>query len=264
MARRSWIAAVSMVALGCGTEVSTPDYEEETESSENAIQSSDDDFEVDFQGCSEIASIAVLPYAVARPLVPAEYELAGDGTIALLVVRIANCSNVVVDGDATGSGTVAQIGVTIVPPDGDGDINNYTVFYDTDGKDLAKALKKAGVNARYVKKLDYDLDLGAGTLAIDVPSPSKARYSVTTQVIAPTAAAVPFVANWWQLDGDGVTKMNTTLPAIQFSGADTTVNTKPGSQLDDILGATTFDSFPVLDSFNTFPAAHMVVDRRDD
>lgn len=115
-----------------------------------------------------------------------------------------------------------------------------------------------------MKKLNYKLNLAAGTLAIDVPSLSKARYSVTTQVIAPTAAAVPFVANWWQLDDDGVTKMNTTLPAIQFGSADTTVQTKPGSQLDDILGATTFDSFPVLDSFNTFPAAHMIVDRRED
>jgi hypothetical protein len=267
MTKTNWLAAVGVLVVGCaGIESETT--LEETNTVEAAIQCNDDDeddFEVDFLGCTEVAALAILPYDDARPLVPAQYELAGDGTFALMVVRIANCNNVKIDGKSTGESTVAQVGITIVPPDGDGDINNYTVHYDTDGKKLAKKLNDAGVSkARYVSKLDYDLDLGAGTLNINVPKPSKARYQVTASIIAPSSPGVPFVANWWEAGEDGeVTKMGTAIPSIQFGTSDTTLTVHPTSTLVDLIGGTVLTEFPALDSFNVFPSAHMVVDERD-
>lgn len=231
---------------------------EEVGHAEEAL-SPESDFEVDFIGCTEFAGVGTGPYAAARAQVPASLTLTGDGsTFAILVVRVASCEDVLIDGQSVGGGTVAQVGVNIVAPEGDGDINNYTLHYDTDSAALASKLKKAGVNVRHVPSIVYELD--GSTLEIEVPNPSKARYEVSATV-TPGFFPVPFTANWWR-DNDGrLTKMNTVLPAISFGGAASGLETQAHSALPPLVGGTTM-SFPFLDSYNTFPDAHMVVDER--
>lgn len=222
----------------------------------------DDDFEVDFLGCTEFAGVGVIPFENARAAVPAEYSPVDLGNgLGLAVVRVANCDDVLIDGESVGGGTVAQVGVSLVPPEGDGDINNWTVYYDTDSKKLAKALKDADVPARYVPKLKYDYDAGDNSLEIRVPPPSKARYTVEGTVIPPSGTPVPFVANWWAATSHTETKMNTVLPAIYFSGAQMTLTADHNSPLPALLGSDPY-VFPILDSYNAFGDAHMVVDVR--
>ncbi|MBL9027366.1 MAG: hypothetical protein JNL21_34565 [Myxococcales bacterium] len=260
---RTVLGVIGCVMLaGCGVE-SGPSEEEDLGSAEQAICShDDDDFEVDFLGCTEFAGVGVIPIANARAAVPAEYSPVdlGNGQ-GLAVVRVANCNNVVIDGKSVGGGTVAQVGVSLIAPEGDGDINNFTVYYDTDSKKLANALKDAGVPARYVPKLKYDYDAGDNTLEIRVPPPSKARYTVEGTVIPPSGTPVPFIANWWATTSNTETKMNTVLPAIYFSGAQMTLTADHNSPLPALLGSDPY-VFPILDSYNAFGDAHMVVDVR--
>lgn len=256
------VATLSLVvfgSLGCDAgRTSDPSLDDEVGSAESAISPSHD-FEVDFVDCTEFAGVGTGPYAAARAQVPANLTLTGDGsTFSILVVRVANCQDVLIDGESVGGGTVAQVGVNIVPPEGDGDINNYTIHYDTDSKELAKKLSKAGVNARYVPSIEYELD--GNTLEIEVPNPSKARYEVTSTVV-PGNFPVPFIANWWRDNNGHLTKMNTVLPGISFGGATSGLETQKNSQLPGLIGGTTM-SFPFLDSYNQFPDAHMVVDER--
>src|SRR5262249_42000028 len=122
-------------------------------------------------------------------------------------------------GTPVGPGTVAQVGITILAPEGDGDINNYTLYYDTDSAQLAKQLRKAGVNAQYVPGLTYEVSGARDFLEIGVPPPSKARYEVAGPIIPPTALPVLFTANWWRVreeddDNEAVTKMNTILGCL--------------------------------------------------
>jgi hypothetical protein len=52
--------------------------------------------------------------------------------------------------------------------------------------------------------------------------------------------------------------MDTTLPAIQFGGGSSTLFTDPENALGQLIGGATL-TFPALDSYNSFPGAHMVV-----
>lgn len=74
------------------------------------------DFSVIFAGCTEAIGFGPIPAAHAQPFVPTGFVLAlvGPGS-AGLVVRSANCQSMTVDGKPEGPGSVAQIGLAIIP-----------------------------------------------------------------------------------------------------------------------------------------------------
>ena len=127
-------------------------------------------FGVEFTDCSELASITTITAAKARTVVPASFTLAGDASGTPFVVRVAHCRAVSVDDSAPEAATVAQLGVSIVSPDGTGDINNYTAWYFTTSLRLAVKLQLLGVPAQWTPGLGYSLVPGSansGTLRID-------------------------------------------------------------------------------------------------
>jgi len=66
---------------------------------------------------------------------------------ASIVVRATSCESVAV-GQSPGQPTaVSQIGINLVPPDGTGDINNYTLIYVTNNPVLAEYFQVAGLPA---------------------------------------------------------------------------------------------------------------------
>jgi hypothetical protein len=218
-------------------------------------------FPVDFTNCTEMASLTPVPVAAVRSLVPSSYALANEAAgTTFIVVRIANCQDTAVAGHATGAGTVAQVGVNLVSPDGTGDINNYTLWYYTTNARLFARLRAIGVSAaQFVPNISYNfVSTGAGTGNLQIAVPGCPSFTVGGPVVVPTAAAVPFTANWWQDSRRGSVRMNTPIPAIQFSTATMTLHTSRSSELGEILGASTA-TFPIFDSYNTFPSAHMNV-----
>lgn len=106
------------------------------------------DFSTTFTGCTEAIGFGPIPAAQAQPFVPTGFVLApvGPGS-AGLVVRAANCQSITVDGKQEGAGSVVQIGLAIIPPDGTGDVNNYTVVYVANSERLAQRLRRAGLPA---------------------------------------------------------------------------------------------------------------------
>lgn len=233
--------------LGCGGQ----EPELDTESAARGLRGG---FEVDFGDCTEMAGIGFVPAASARARVPADVALAGDTTSAIIVVRVANCTDLSIDGRPRAGHTVAQIGLTMAAGDPTSDINNYTLWYDTDSPVLAARLRAAGVDARLVPSLEYEVEDGE----LSIGQPRAPRYRADGPVVAPTSAPVPFVASWWQQRGGRTVQMRTTLPAIAFSGAQMTVTTPAGSDLAQLIGGTSL-GFAILDSYNAFDAAHMVV-----
>lgn len=242
------------VFAGCAAETAPPDEATVATVTEAlALQP----LQVSFNDCSEIASIATLPVAQARTVVPATFTLGGDGTVAPFVVRVAHCNAVSVDGSAFEPGTVAQLGVGIVSPDGTGDINNYTAWYYTTSLRLAVRLKALGIPAEWSPRLGYELT--GSTLQIDANLPAHPPFHTTSTVVEPGPGTIPFAANWWRLEGTRLTKMSTPIPAIRFGGATTTLTTPRLSALGRLFGSSTISSFPFLDSFNRFPTAPMTV-----
>jgi hypothetical protein len=146
-------------------------------------------FGVEFTDCSELASITTITVAKARTFVPPSFTLAGDAGGTPFVVRVAHCRAVSVDGSAPDAGTVAQLGVSIVSPDGTGDINNYTAWYYTTSQRLAVKLQLLGVPAQWTPGLGYNLVPGSansGTLRINLAAGHPA-FHVTAPVVEPVA-----------------------------------------------------------------------------
>ncbi|MEQ1506144.1 MAG: hypothetical protein ABMB14_28185 [Myxococcota bacterium] len=216
------------------------------------------DFDVAFTGCTEFAGIGFVPAANAAPLVPAGYTLAGDGIDAIVVVRVADCAGVSIDGKKPKAGTVAQIGVTIVGPDATADIDNYTLWYVTDSGALHGKLTAAGLDNDVDPHLSYTVDPATDSLTADADPPHAPDFALDADVVPPTSPAVPFVARWWAETCHGTLEMRTELPQIAFGGATSTVVTSAGSPLAALIGDTSL-TFAILDSYNTFATADMTV-----
>ena len=95
-------------------------------------------FKVQFAGCTEFVGWGPVSLAAAQPLVPAGYVIAGaTNGQAAIVVRATSCEGVSVDKSPAEATELSQIGINLVAPDGTGDINNYTVIYVTNNRELA-------------------------------------------------------------------------------------------------------------------------------
>jgi hypothetical protein len=216
---------------------------------------------VEFTSCVESIGVGLVPTGLAQALVPPAFHLVGEGQpVTPLVVRTADCGGIAVDGRRPRAGSIVQIGVVIVPPDGTGDINNYTLWYYTSDARLATRLQRLGVDAQHVPTIDYAFDPGpAGTsvpLDVAVPRPGRPRLAVRGTVVASDASAGSFRANWWIQGDEGVVKMDTTVPDISIGGADLTLTTPARGPLGELVGGAEL-SFLVLQQFNTFGAAGM-------
>jgi hypothetical protein len=225
-----------------------------------AVQASDKDFDVQFQDCVEYVGIGLVPAARARPLVPAEYTLAGDANNAVIVVRVANCASVAVAGKNARAARTAQVGIMLNGPDPSADINNYLLWYVTDHGQLHGALSAAGLKAGNDQQLSFVFAPtdATGPLSIDVDAASFPPYQLAGQATAPSASPVSFVANWWFDGTQGVVRMHSVFPEIRFSSASMTLTTPANSSLSALIGGTSLQ-FALLDSYNSFEDALMEV-----
>ncbi len=157
-------------------------------------------FDLGLTNVVETIGLDLVPTDEAEALVPEEFVLAGEGgPVTPIVVRTSHADGISVNGGTPTPGSVVQIGLAVVPPDGTGDVNSYTLWYCTDHALLAYKLLQAGFLVQYVPSLDYDLAFsgGVGDLHVSVPFPGYPRLVVDGTVAAPSGPPAPFVANWW-------------------------------------------------------------------
>jgi len=223
------------------------------------------DFSVDFTNCSEFAGEGPVSLKEAAPLVPAAYTINGaqSGT-ANIVIRATSCASVTVDGRNPQATTLSQIGINIVPPDGTGDINNYTLVYISNNPFLVLRFQAAGLPAQYDPGLTYEYSASTnanGNLYVAASSLDPARYFIYGPETAPPPnSAAPFLANWWYAPhGDLKMRQQTLLPAISFGTSSVTFYTASTSMLGKLIGGNTFSDFSVLALRGVYPSGHMEV-----
>lgn len=214
------------------------------------------DFQVNFSNCVENIGVGLVPTANAQQYIPAGFILVGEGQpVTPLVVRTAKCAISI--NNQTRVGEIVLIGAVIVPPDGTGDINNYTFFYYTDDLRLASRLILTGVPAQFVPTIDYQH--GADNLfSVRVPLPGTPQFTVSGAVIPSPNPAGSFTANWWRKSLHRNVKMNTNVPVINIGGANLVLKTNPNGLLGQLIGGETL-VFPIVQQFNTFANAQMNV-----
>jgi hypothetical protein len=249
---------VPVLSLGCAAPISSPEGVAEASQADHS-----DPLTVDSSGCREVANVGLAPTANLRPLVPAQFSLAGGTSETTpFVVRTVRCDSVSVDGDKGRPTLLVQIGAVILPPDGDGDINNYTLYYDTDNAHLAEGLAHRGVPARLVPQLEESLALnpdGSGDYRFVVPPPFGPALVFAGPVGAPSTTPIPFTANWWATSDQGTVKMASDYPELFYNGNSVSLTLPESSALAGTLDASTVSSWPALALFDNFPSAHMVV-----
>ena len=250
-----WTFGLLFVCISCSA---AP--EEAAGTSENygarVSELSNKDFDVTFSGCDEFAGIGFVPAVNARPLVPASYDLAGDSTNAILVVRVARCSNSVVDGKPLGETITSQIGISVTGRDLTASINNYTLFYATNQAQLHARYAAQGLKTDESGALT--LGLTRGLLSATSSSSKTPAFTVTGSAAVPSGPAVQFIASWWANGTHGVVRSRTVFPAIRFGNSSVTLTTPAGSDLARLAGSTQI-RFALLDSYNTFGNAQLEV-----
>jgi len=195
--------------------------------------------------------------ARARALVPAKYTLAGNSQTTTMVVRVAHCANVVVDGKDRGETIISHIGIGLVGPDTSVNLNNYTLWYATNNAQLHAKLTAAGLDADKSNALGIALS-PSGALSVVSSSAHTPSFQVTGTATLPTTPPVPTSATWWEDGNHGSVSSKTVLPVIQFGTAHTVLTTPANSELAALIGGTTL-TFAALDSYNLFPGGTMEV-----
>jgi hypothetical protein len=223
------------------------------------------DFSVDFSNCSEFAGEGPISLTAAKPLVPAEFSINGasSGT-ANIVIRATSCASVTVNGRDPRPTNLSQIGINIVPPDGTGDINNYTLVYVSNNPSLVDHFIAAGLPAQYDPLLTYEYTAPAtanGNLYVSVAARDLQPYFIYgPETAPPPASATDFLANWWYAPGCNLKmRQQSNFPNISFGTSAVTFYTAADSELGQLIGGNAFSNYSVLALRGVYPSAHMDV-----
>jgi len=221
----------------------------------------DNGFTASLQNCTELIGFGPVPFAAARSLVPASYTLAPFNGSAGLVVRASQCDSIGINASAKKPAIVAQIGIAVIPPDGTGDINNYTLMLATDDQQLAQALNQAGLPAVLDRALAYEFTpdaTGHGELYTAVSPGLQPAWFLTGAADPPPSSGSPVVANWWYNGSRGPLKMATSIPSIRYGAANFSLHTSKSSVLGRLIGGNTDASFVFFNARGAFEIGSLV------
>ena len=220
-------------------------------------------FSVDFSQCTEFAGVGPVDFAKASSLVQPAFTTLPVGSAAAIVVRATRCAGAQVDGGAAVPTIISQIGIEIVPPDGTGDINNYTLIYVTDNARLALAFRLAGLPAIFDPTITYEFTYDStgksGELYVEAEGAGLPAYFLTGTESDPSGAGFDFKANWWYQGFGGVIKQASDFPNIAFGSANVTLHTSRESVLGKLIGGNSDADFHFLPVRGVYASAHMDV-----
>jgi hypothetical protein len=220
-------------------------------------------FTADFSQCTEFAGVGPVNFAKASALVPSVFSTLPVGTTGGIVVRATSCAGVKVNGGRSIPTNISQIGVEIVPPDGTGDINNYTLIYVSNNPELVLAFHLAGVPAALdpslVYEFTYDSTGVAGELYVEAEGPGLPPYFLTGTEADPTGPGSDFKANWWFADSGTQVKQASDFPNIAFGAANIALHTDKNSALGQLIGGNTDADYHFFPVRGVYSSAHMQV-----
>ena len=220
-------------------------------------------FTVDFSQCTEFAGVGPVNFARASALVPSAFATLPVGSTAAVVVRATSCAGAKVDGQRSVPTVISQIGIEIVPPDGTGDINNYTLIYVTNNEDLTEAFRVAGLPVVFDPTITYEFTYDStgktGELYVETAEPDLPAYFLTGMETDPAGAGSEFKANWWYKGTGGIIKQASDFPNIAFGPANVSLHTSRKSLLGRLIDGNTDADFHFLPVRGVYSSARMDV-----
>jgi len=212
--------------------------------------------------CTELIAFGPIPLASVQQLVPPGFQIAGFGPgTAGLVVRASQCQDVTLNRPQGTPVLVAQIGIAIVSPNGTGDINNYSLLYVTNDRELTSALQGAGLPVVLDPTLAFEHTpnaSGPGGLYVAV-SPPDGPYFLAGSASPPPGPPAPVVANWWFASKNFTVKLSTSIPGIAYGPAATTLYTSKITSLGAVIGGNSDSNFSFFNARGVFAAGQLTV-----
>ena len=229
----------------------------------------DVDFTAQFHGCTEFVGQQPVDLLRAQAYVPSGYTLAQPTPgRAGLIIRMAHCDGVQVNGGESEPVIIDQIGLTVLPPDGTGTIDIVSLKYAANSPRLIAAFQKAGVPAELDQDLVYERqpqDGDANLLLLTVaPAPDDSPFLLFgTETAPPPSSQELFIANWWY-GANASIKEATPVPQYLSASAAISLYTSPGSLLGKLIGGDAIPSFSVFSLSGKFSDAELTVTKQDD
>lgn len=198
-------------------------------------------FAVTLGNCTEYIGTKQIPLARVAPSVPAPFLIAGAETgFATIVIRAGRCGRASLEGAPSEEVRVAQVGVVLIPPDGTGGINNYTLAYSTNSLRLAARLELAGLNVTLDPDLVYEVTpdppVTGGEFFFDASPLTAPAWYLSGMVTDPAGPQFPFVANWWSAIRSGKLKMATSIPLLAYGDGSVRIYSRRGGLVGKLIG----------------------------
>ncbi len=110
-------------------------------------------FTIELTDGVESVGVGLVSSERAQHLLPAPFNLANNGeSVTPLVVLASRCQGIAVSGGEAIRAAFAQIGLVVVPPDGTGEINIFTLWHYTTHLTLVRSLQSLGLDSQHVAK----------------------------------------------------------------------------------------------------------------
>jgi hypothetical protein len=207
--------------------------------------------------CKEFVGITPAPLANVDPRVPPAFTVVQpEPGRASLVVRVARCASLRVDGGAPRPYTLSQIGAVIEPPATPGDIDVFALFQTTDDLEVATLLSRLGFYTTWQPGLSFTFSPSLpGRVVVTASVPGPFRHEVAGTGTFPSSAPAPFVANWWGIRGTSTPLAQARVGGVRFGDGSAIRAIAPvGSGLAVVAGRNLID-FPSFAVTGAFPYA---------
>jgi len=188
--------------------------------------------------CVEPSVTVPVPVERARAAVPEPYvprSLSGDPASADVLLAVARCRSLSVDGRALPGGTVVDAGVVIHTPDGTPGAHVYQLWHLSDAREVSARMAAVGVRGGQVAGLAVG-DGGPGALETATATVPWSESPYDLGIEAAAGATPAASTTWWHRGPRGVVRLDYTFPRAASRFGTGRVGARAGSPLARLLG----------------------------
>jgi hypothetical protein len=188
--------------------------------------------------CPELVAAFSVPAQRADDFVPEGFQVLVDAMgSATVVVAVAACARITLNGRGAGSAILSDVGIAIHSPDGSAGEHIYQLWQPTDNGELRSLMDHVGMRGGLVKEAGATFLPGLEPVlsAADMPwRPSPYTVRTTSAALVPLP---PGSNTWWHTGEYGVVRVTYDFLNAELGVGVATVWAEPGSPLAALVGS---------------------------
>lgn len=185
------------------------------------------------------ATVGIVPNPVrARELIPPPFQPTNPAGGQVEVIRCADWS---IDGESTGPGAVAVLGLFVQSPYGEpqwpaGPRHMYFVWRHVDSRPIANQMRRIGLNGDFVPGISLE-DAAPDATAVTAEVPwALSPHSLSLEVGPPSLQSGIASATWWHVGPHGIIRTRIRSAGGSARLGSGSVTAAPGTPLAGLIG----------------------------